>query len=73
MISRMDKMNQTLEKLEKIIDNGQVDDEVKDEIREIINIIDDLFYSMKYDIDNLEDEIEMMKDNMVERSYEMDV
>ena len=58
------KTEQIFEKLELIIDDKNTNDEMKENIRSIINEIDNIFDEMKYTIEELRDELEMYQDNI---------
>lgn len=59
-----DRLDKILEQLEKIIDEKKVDEETSEDIREIINLTEELFADMEYKMDELQDEVYMYQDNI---------
>lgn len=53
-----------IEKIENIIDTKNIDECIKEELREIINMSEKLFCDIEFELEEAKDTIEMMEDNL---------
>lgn len=64
MTTNREKLDMILENIEKIIDDSNVDDDTKEQLRTVINQTEELFSDMQYMLEEAQDEISMYVDNM---------